>query len=142
MESGIFHRRALKPTRRAGPAFADGPSVALLDGSDGVLWAGTTRGLARVLPGGALTRFAVEGLPERTVAVIVRSLAGGLLVGVTEEGLFEVDPDAGGGGVGSTLVRGALDDVRANGRRVVPRCSFVRGYIERHPDYADLVDLA
>ena len=52
----------------------------------------------------------------------------------------EVDPDAEGGGVGSTLVRGALDDVRAHGLRVVPRCSFVRGYIERHPDYADLVD--
>jgi len=69
--------------------------AALLDGSDGVLWAGTTRGLARVLPGGALTRFPVKGLPERTVAVIVRSPSGGLLVGVTEEGLFEVDPVAG-----------------------------------------------
>ena len=52
----------------------------------------------------------------------------------------EVDPDAEGSGVGGTLVRGALDDVRAHGRQVVPRCSFVRGYIERHPDYADLVD--
>jgi uncharacterized protein len=52
----------------------------------------------------------------------------------------EVDPDAEGGGVGSTLVRGALDDVRAHGRRVVPRCPFVRAWIERHPDYADLVD--
>ena len=52
----------------------------------------------------------------------------------------EVDPDAGGSGVGSTLVRGALDDVRAHGLRVVPRCSFVRAWIERHPDYADLVD--
>jgi uncharacterized protein len=52
----------------------------------------------------------------------------------------EVDPDAEGSGVGGTLVRGALDDVRAHGLRVVPRCSFVRGYIERHPDYADLVD--
>ncbi|SDO30838.1 GNAT family N-acetyltransferase [Geodermatophilus sp. DSM 45219] len=52
----------------------------------------------------------------------------------------EVDPDAEGGGVGSTLVSGALDDVRARGARVVPLCSFVRGYIERHPDYADLVE--
>jgi predicted GNAT family acetyltransferase len=52
----------------------------------------------------------------------------------------EVDPDAEGSGVGGTLVRGALDDVRAHGLRVVPHCSFVRGYIERHPDYADLVD--
>jgi uncharacterized protein len=52
----------------------------------------------------------------------------------------EVDPDAEGGGVGSTLVRGALDDVRARGLRAVPRCSFVRAWIDRHPDYADLVD--
>jgi predicted GNAT family acetyltransferase len=52
----------------------------------------------------------------------------------------EVDPDAGGSGVGSTLVRGALDDVRAHGLRVVPRCPFVRAWIDRHPDYAELVD--
>ena len=52
----------------------------------------------------------------------------------------EVDPDAEGSGVGSTLVRGALDDVRTHGRQVVPRCSFVRAWIDRHPDYADLVD--
>jgi predicted GNAT family acetyltransferase len=52
----------------------------------------------------------------------------------------EVDPDAEGGGVGSTLVRGALDDVRARGLRAVPHCPFVRAWIEQHPDYADLVD--
>ena len=52
----------------------------------------------------------------------------------------EVDPESEGSGVGSTLVRGALDDVRARGRRAVPRCSFVRAWIDRHPDYADLVD--
>jgi predicted GNAT family acetyltransferase len=51
----------------------------------------------------------------------------------------EVDPDAGRDGLGSTLVRAALDDVRARGGSVVPQCSFVRGWIERHPDYADLV---
>jgi predicted GNAT family acetyltransferase len=51
----------------------------------------------------------------------------------------EIDPDAGEDGLGSTLVRAALDDVRAQGGSVVARCSFVRGWIERHPDYADLV---
>ena len=51
----------------------------------------------------------------------------------------EVDPDSGRSGVGSTLVRAALDDVRARGGSVVPLCSFVRGWIDRHPDYADLV---
>jgi predicted GNAT family acetyltransferase len=51
----------------------------------------------------------------------------------------EVDPDAGQDGLGSTLVRAALDDVRSKGGSVVPLCPFVRGWIERHPDYADLV---
>jgi uncharacterized protein len=51
----------------------------------------------------------------------------------------EVDPDAGESGLGSRLVRAALDDVRGKGLQVVPLCSFVRGWIERHPDYADLV---
>ncbi|MGY1638942.1 GNAT family N-acetyltransferase [Geodermatophilus sp. SYSU D00742] len=54
----------------------------------------------------------------------------------------EVDPDQEGEGVGSTLARGALDDVRARGLRAVPRCSFIRGWIERHQEYADLVDAA
>lgn len=51
----------------------------------------------------------------------------------------EVDQDSGRSGVGSTLVRAALDDVRSNGGSVVAKCSFVRGWIERHQEYADLV---
>lgn len=50
-----------------------------------------------------------------------------------------VEPAHEGEGVGGTLVRGALDDVRRQGLAVVPQCSFVRSWIERHPDYADLV---
>lgn len=45
-----------------------------------------------------------------------------------------------GQGVGSALARGALDDVRRQGtRRVVPTCHFMKGWIDEHPDYADLV---
>ena len=51
----------------------------------------------------------------------------------------EVNPDEGRSGLGSTLVRAALDDVRAKGEKGVAQCPFVRGWIERHPDYADLV---
>lgn len=42
-------------------------------------------------------------------------------------------------GLGSHLVRFALDDVRASGGRIVPQCPFVRAYLERHPEDADLV---
>lgn len=49
-------------------------------------------------------------------------------------------PDAlAGRGVGSKLVKGALDQVRAEGLKVVPECPFVRAYIEKHPNYADLL---
>ena len=52
----------------------------------------------------------------------------------------EVDDAFEGHGVGSVLVREALDDVRRDGRRsVVPLCPFVKEWIERHPEYADLV---
>jgi predicted GNAT family acetyltransferase len=44
-----------------------------------------------------------------------------------------------GRGVGGTLVRGALDDVRRRGGRIEVRCPFVRSWVERHPDYQDLV---
>jgi 2'-5' RNA ligase len=47
-----------------------------------------------------------------------------------------------GRGIGSRLVRGALDAARARGLRVVPLCSFVADYIRRHPEVKDLVDPA
>lgn len=44
-----------------------------------------------------------------------------------------------GKGVGSRLVKGALEDARHRGLKVVPRCPFVREYITRHPEYRDIV---
>ncbi|MGH9216690.1 MAG: GNAT family N-acetyltransferase [Acidimicrobiales bacterium] len=52
----------------------------------------------------------------------------------------EVFPAFEGRGVGSALARGALDDVRASGGSIVAQCSFIRIYIERQPEYADLID--
>lgn len=52
----------------------------------------------------------------------------------------EVDPTFEGQGVGGALARFALDDVRADGtRQVVPLCPFIKAWIERHPDYTDLL---
>jgi predicted GNAT family acetyltransferase len=42
-------------------------------------------------------------------------------------------------GIGSALVRFALDDAGARGLQVVPVCPFVRAYIERHPAYQPLL---
>ena len=44
-----------------------------------------------------------------------------------------------GRGVGSRLIRGALDEARGRGLKVDPVCPFVRAYIERHSEYQDLL---
>ena len=51
----------------------------------------------------------------------------------------EVPAELGGKGIGSKLVKGALDQVRADGLKVVAQCPFVKGWIGKHPDYADLL---
>lgn len=94
---------------------------------------------------GAMSGFTVQHVAERSRFevrsgerpagfVAYRSRPGVITFTHTEiEHAFE------GRGVGSTLVRAALDDARRRHLAVVPACPFVRAYIERHPDYADLV---
>jgi predicted GNAT family acetyltransferase len=45
-----------------------------------------------------------------------------------------------GKGVAATLVRGALEAARQHHWKIVPRCSYVAGFLERNPEFADLVD--
>lgn len=51
----------------------------------------------------------------------------------------EVPAGLTGRGVGAQLVRGALDQAREAGWRVVPACRFVASFIEKHPEYQNLV---
>ena len=51
----------------------------------------------------------------------------------------ETEPAYEGRGFGSQLARGLLDDVRARGEQLVPLCPFIKAYIEKHPEYADVV---
>ena len=44
-----------------------------------------------------------------------------------------------GQGIASRLIRGALDAARAEGLKVVPRCSFVSAFMARHPEFNDLL---
>lgn len=50
-----------------------------------------------------------------------------------------VPPALGGQGVGSALVKHALNYARDHKKKVVPQCSFVASYIDKHPNYQDLV---
>jgi predicted GNAT family acetyltransferase/glutaredoxin len=51
----------------------------------------------------------------------------------------EVTPACEGRGFGSRLTAAALDDAREKGLAVVPLCPFIAAYIDRHPEYRDLV---
>jgi uncharacterized protein len=51
----------------------------------------------------------------------------------------EVPPELGGKGIGSKLIKGALQLIRADGLKVVAGCGFVVDYLQKHPEFADLV---
>ena len=80
------------------------------------------------------TRFvlAVQG---RTAFIDVRAArTGGLAMVHTE-----VPEALEGRGVGSALVRGALERAREAGETIHPFCPFIHAYIRRHREFADLV---
>jgi predicted GNAT family acetyltransferase len=41
--------------------------------------------------------------------------------------------------VGEAVVRQALDTARSGGFKIIPTCPFVKKFLERHPDYQDVV---
>ena len=72
---------------------------------------------------------------EGHLAATYYSLADGVITFIHTE----VPPELGGKGIGSKLIQGALDQVRAEGLKVIAQCPFVKAYIDKHPDYADLL---
>jgi predicted GNAT family acetyltransferase len=81
---------------------------------------------------------------KRYEAYIGDELAGYLtyrmLPGAIEFVHTEVHAEFEGHGVGGRLAAVALDQARDRGLRVIPLCSFIAGYLERHPELSDLVD--
>jgi uncharacterized protein len=51
----------------------------------------------------------------------------------------EVDPKFQGHGLASELVQGAIKDLRERGLKMIPVCPYVRAWLRRHPEQADLV---
>ncbi len=68
-------------------------------------------------------------------AELTYRLGGGRMT-ITHTGV----PNAiGGRGMAADLVRAALEYARSEGLKVVPACSYAAAYIQRNPEYADLV---
>lgn len=51
----------------------------------------------------------------------------------------EVPSEYQGQGLGGKLAKTALDWARASGLKVNPSCSYIKGYMEKHPEYSDLL---
>jgi predicted GNAT family acetyltransferase len=92
-------------------------------------------------PGDAATTdpdVVVRDNPEsRTYDAMVGDEIAGTLIVLTHTA---VQPRYQHHGIASKLIPGALDDIRAKGKRVTVICPFVREYIDAHPAYADMVD--
>lgn len=81
----------------------------------------------------ALSRFEMGS--DQALAFVGTERADGVVV-LTHT---EVPEALSGQGVGSRLVRGVLDRLRADGVQVATRCEFVARYVERHPEYQDML---
>lgn len=80
-----------------------------------------------------LQRF--EWTEDGILSVLDYELQDGVMV-ITHTGVPEA---VGGRGIAADLTRYALDTARENRWAVRPVCSYAAGYIERHPEYADLL---
>ncbi|MFW0148331.1 GNAT family N-acetyltransferase [Mycobacterium sp. smrl_JER01] len=52
----------------------------------------------------------------------------------------EIDEEFGGRGLATILVSAALEATRAAGMRIVPVCSMVAGFLDKHPEFNEMVD--
>jgi predicted GNAT family acetyltransferase len=89
--------------------------------------------MARVINKEEAGRFELEAGGETAMAAYRRE---GDLIVFTHT---EVPEPLEGKGIGSQLVKGALDQVRGEGLKILPLCTFVRHYVETHPETQDLV---
>lgn len=88
---------------------------------------------AEVRDNPALARFELD--VNGVTAVANYQLKGGVMT-ITHT---EVPPQARHGGIASQLIAGALQVARARGLKIVPRCSFVKAYVDEHPEVRDLL---
>ena len=93
----------------------------------------TATGMSDIIDNRAHHRFELD--VDGHVAMSFYKLAEGVITFVHTE----VPPELGGEGVGSRLIQGALDQVRAEGLKVVAQCPFVKAWIGKRSEYQDLL---
>ena len=81
----------------------------------------------------ALSRFELDA--DGITAVANYRLSGGVMT-ITHT---EVPLQARNKGIASRLIEGMLAEARARGLKIVPHCSFVKAYVDHHPEAGDLL---
>jgi predicted GNAT family acetyltransferase len=81
----------------------------------------------------ALSRFEFD---DGGVTVVLNYRLAGHVLTLTHT---ETPVAARGRGLASRLVEAVLRQARERGLKVVPRCAFVVAYLEKHPEFGDLV---
>lgn len=96
-------------------------------------------------PDPVVTNHPVPGESEHTFELTIDGAKRGHLeyslpdAGTMVIHFVEVDPPLRGRSLGERLVGAAVEWARANGRRIVPRCSYARAVLARTPKYHDML---
>lgn len=81
----------------------------------------------------ALSRFELD---DSGVTVVLNYTLSGKVMTLAHT---ETPVAARGRGLASRLVEAVLQQARARGLKIVPRCPFVGDYLKKHPEFRDLV---
>ncbi|MFO1117464.1 MAG: GNAT family N-acetyltransferase [Beijerinckiaceae bacterium] len=87
--------------------------------------------MAEVVDNKAHNRFELEADGETAIAEY--RIADGAIYFTHTETPYRLQ----GRGIASRLVRGAVEQARAQGLKVVPRCSYVADWLKKHPEFRE-----
>ena len=80
-------------------------------------------------------RSRYEGRVDGEVVTVLDFVRHGDVLNLTHTG---TEPAFRGRGLASAVTEAALDDVRRRGEKIRPSCPFAAGFLQDHPEYADL----
>ena len=101
-------------------------------------------GSAQVGVGDVTDATVVDSFEQSRYEIVLGGEVAGVLHyrrhgGQVELAHTEIDPAFEGRGLAGRLASAALSDARARATPIQVTCPFVTGYLERHPEYADLL---
>jgi uncharacterized protein len=128
------HRRRFADHRDARESDAPGQLIEYFRGTDELEAAAGSPGDAEVVDVPEASRYELR-LGGRLIGLAAYRRRDGRIAFTHTE----VDESCEGRGFVSRLAEAALDDARRQGLEIVPLCPFIAHYVERHPEYQELV---